>query len=61
MKTKYIFLSAILAAIAGGCAVGPDYHQPKTETPAQWSEPLQGGETNPRQRSRGGKTSTTRN
>jgi outer membrane protein, multidrug efflux system len=29
-----------------GCAVGPDYHQPKVSAPAHWSEPLAGGETN---------------
>jgi NodT family efflux transporter outer membrane factor (OMF) lipoprotein len=41
---------AILAFLAGGCAnipsVGPDYHGPETKTPAHWSEPLAGGETN---------------
>ena len=29
-----------------GCAVGPNYQQPKTTAPAQWSAPLAGGETN---------------
>ncbi|HEX5397568.1 MAG TPA: TolC family protein, partial [Verrucomicrobiae bacterium] len=29
-----------------GCAVGPNYHQPTVSTPAQWGEPLNGGETN---------------
>jgi outer membrane protein, multidrug efflux system len=29
-----------------GCAVGPDYQQPRTTTPTQWTSPLHGGETN---------------
>src|SRR5262249_20589907 len=29
-----------------GCAVGPNYQQPKTAAPAQWSAPMAGGETN---------------
>lgn len=29
-----------------GCAVGPDYQQPKTAAPAQWTAPQLGGETN---------------
>ena len=28
---------AMLAAIVAGCAVGPDYHQPKTETPSAYA------------------------
>jgi NodT family efflux transporter outer membrane factor (OMF) lipoprotein len=39
----------MLAFLAGGCAhipsVGPDYHRPATKAPAQWAEPLAGGET----------------
>ncbi|SPE52162.1 exported hypothetical protein [Verrucomicrobia bacterium] len=34
------------AALLAGCAVGPDYHQPKVSSPAQWSTPLAAGETN---------------
>jgi NodT family efflux transporter outer membrane factor (OMF) lipoprotein len=29
-----------------GCAVGPDYHRPNMAAPAQWGEPMTGGETN---------------
>jgi len=29
-----------------GCAVGPNYHQPNVTAPAQWGEPMTGGETN---------------
>lgn len=29
-----------------GCAVGPNYHQPKVSAPTQWGEPMTGGETN---------------
>jgi outer membrane protein, multidrug efflux system len=32
--------------LAAGCAVGPDYHPPKTAAPANWSEALLGGTTN---------------
>lgn len=38
--------SLFLAVILAGCAVGPDYHPPKIETPTQWSSPMTGGETN---------------
>jgi NodT family efflux transporter outer membrane factor (OMF) lipoprotein len=46
---KQLILSvsfSILATLAGGCMVGPDYHRPQANTPAQWGEPLAGGETN---------------
>jgi multidrug efflux system outer membrane protein len=46
MKTNRLLLSTLLAALAGGCAVGPNYHRPEVAAPAQWSEPLAGGETN---------------
>jgi NodT family efflux transporter outer membrane factor (OMF) lipoprotein len=50
MKQNYLPTVALLAFLAGGCAnmptVGPDYHAPETKTPAHWSEPLVGGETN---------------
>lgn len=39
-------LAAIVAILNSGCAVGPNYHRPETSTPAHWSEPLAGGETN---------------
>jgi NodT family efflux transporter outer membrane factor (OMF) lipoprotein len=50
MKPIRLSTVALLAFLAGGCAnlpsVGPDYHAPETKTPAHWSEPLSGGETN---------------
>jgi len=50
MKSNQLSIVALLAFLAGGCAnlpsVGPDYHAPETKTPAHWSEPLVGGETN---------------
>ena len=50
MKFNRFSTLALLAFLAGGCAglpsVGPDYHQPETKAPTQWSEPLAGGETN---------------
>lgn len=44
MKTIAFIISVGLAVLAG-CAVGPDYEQPKTSTPPQWTS-LNGGETN---------------
>ncbi len=38
--------TALLFGLLSGCAVGPDYHPPKTSAPAQWISPLNGGETN---------------
>ena len=32
--------------VLAGCTVGPNYHQPAVSTPAQWGEPMAGGETN---------------
>jgi len=32
--------------LLAGCKVGPDYHVPKVEAPAQWASNLAGGETN---------------
>ena len=50
MKPNCLSTVALLACLAGGCAhipsVGPDFHKPETKTPACWSEPLAGGETN---------------
>ena len=46
MKTKTSILLTSLTLLAGGCAVGPDYHAPAANAPAQWSEALAGGETN---------------
>jgi len=36
----------VLAGLLAGCMVGPEYHPPKTEAPAQWVSPQDGGETN---------------
>jgi multidrug efflux system outer membrane protein len=33
---RRVALSLLAAALAGGCAVGPDYERPKTDAPAQW-------------------------
>ena len=38
--------AALAVAFFQGCAVGPNYQQPKTAAPAQWSAPMGGGETN---------------
>jgi multidrug efflux system outer membrane protein len=46
MKSKPLFIATLVALLAGGCAVGPNYHQPQTSTPAHWAEPLANGETN---------------
>ena len=50
MKPNHLSTVALLAFLASGCAnipsVGPDYHAPAAKTPAHWSEPLAGGETN---------------
>lgn len=45
MKSKNIFFLSLAAALLGGCAVGPNYHPPATKAPADWNEPLGGGET----------------
>lgn len=50
MKLSHLSIVPVLALLAGGCAnipsVGPDYHKPETKSPANWTEPLAGGETN---------------
>ncbi len=46
MKSTQLPIIALLALLANGCAVGPNYHQPSVATPAHWGEPLNGGETN---------------
>jgi NodT family efflux transporter outer membrane factor (OMF) lipoprotein len=44
---QILLTGAVLAlALFQGCAVGPNYQQPKTAVPAQWSAPKPGGETN---------------
>jgi NodT family efflux transporter outer membrane factor (OMF) lipoprotein len=39
-------VAALALVLFQGCAVGPNYQQPKTTAPAQWSAPMAGGETN---------------
>jgi NodT family efflux transporter outer membrane factor (OMF) lipoprotein len=45
-KLQLLASLSILAALAGGCMVGPDYRHPQANPPAQWGETLTGGETN---------------
>src|SRR5690349_10927312 len=37
---------AIILVLAAGCAVGPNYHAPKTKASGNWSEAQLGGTTN---------------
>lgn len=46
MKLNHLTLVALLAVLAAGCAVGPNYQRPAVSAPTQWTEPLAGGETN---------------
>jgi len=46
MKPNRLLFLVLLAIMAGGCAVGPNYQRPALNPPARWSEPLAGGETN---------------
>lgn len=46
MKAFHIFLVFLAAGSVAGCTVGPDYHIPESNPPAQWSETPAGGETN---------------
>jgi NodT family efflux transporter outer membrane factor (OMF) lipoprotein len=46
-RSQFFLAGAALALVVfQGCAVGPNYQQPKTTVPAQWSSPMAGGETN---------------
>jgi len=45
MRKMGTIVSVCLAVLAG-CAVGPNYQRPKATTPAQWTSPMAGGETN---------------
>ena len=45
MKVNHLLLLTSLTIWVGGCAVGPNYHQPNVPAPAHWGEPLNGGET----------------
>jgi NodT family efflux transporter outer membrane factor (OMF) lipoprotein len=46
MRTRVAFRLSLAAVVLAGCAVGPDYHPPKTRAPANWSEARLGGTTN---------------
>ena len=46
MKLNHLSFVLLPTMIAGGCAVGPNYHRPEVSTPARWGEPMAGGETN---------------
>lgn len=46
MKLKPLIIPALVAFLAGGCAVGPNYRPPQASAPAHWAEPLAGGEIN---------------
>jgi outer membrane protein, multidrug efflux system len=46
MKSKLLIIAALAAFLAGGCAVGPNYHAPESSAPAHWTEPLGNGESN---------------
>jgi outer membrane protein TolC len=37
MKPVRYLILAVLVACATGCAVGPNYHAPKTQTPADFA------------------------
>jgi len=46
VRASHIGIAAAYVALLAGCAVGPDYHAPKVNTPANWSEAQRGGTTN---------------
>lgn len=47
VSRSLIVASALFVlAFLSGCAVGPNYHPPKTDVPAQWASELAAGETN---------------
>ena len=46
MKALRTVLVLLAVGSVAGCTVGPDYHLPESNPPAQWSETLAGGETN---------------
>ncbi len=37
MRHIHTIITAVLVLTAAGCAVGPDFKQPDTKTPAAWS------------------------
>src|SRR5471030_2651089 len=46
MKNRRVLLFIVAVTALAGCAVGPDYHPPKTQVPVNWSEAQFGGTTN---------------
>jgi NodT family efflux transporter outer membrane factor (OMF) lipoprotein len=46
MKSDNLIPLLLAGIVAGGCAVGPDYHRPPAGAASHWAEPLAGGETN---------------
>src|ERR1700757_1112657 len=46
MISKNILSFLLVSALAAGCTVGPNYHQPEVNAPAHWKEPMAAGETN---------------
>jgi len=46
VKTRTVLFFVSAALVIAGCAVGPDYHPPKTRVPTNWSEAQLGGVTN---------------
>jgi multidrug efflux system outer membrane protein len=46
VKIRFVFSLVSVSVAIAGCAVGPDYHPPKTPAPANWSEAQLGGTTN---------------
>jgi len=46
VNRQVVCIVALTVALAAGCAVGPDYHPPKLNSPANWSEAQRGGVTN---------------
>ncbi|HOC69005.1 MAG TPA: hypothetical protein PKO23_09355, partial [Candidatus Hydrogenedentes bacterium] len=45
MKSVGWITLALLGALLTGCMTGPDYEKPDLTVPDQWSQPLEGGET----------------
>ena len=46
MKIAYATVFALAVGLGAGCAVGPEYHPPKSQAPANWAEARLGGTTN---------------
>jgi len=46
MKSKLTLVLPLVTGILAGCAVGPNYHPPKSTAPENWSETQLGGATN---------------